>query len=59
MDNLTTFQMGNNAAYGVGMEEAPVALQDGVAGIMDKLDKATREKTSGTFVTWDGEQIAW
>jgi hypothetical protein len=32
------------------MNEAPVALQDGATGTMDKLDKVTREKTTGTFV---------
>lgn len=51
--------MGNNAATGVGMEEAPVSLQDGVNGIIDKLDKSTREETSGTFISFDGEHVAW
>jgi norsolorinic acid ketoreductase len=51
--------MGNNAANGVGMEEAPISLQEGVDGIIDKLDNSTREKSSGTLVTWDGEYIAW
>jgi norsolorinic acid ketoreductase len=51
--------MGNNAANGVGMEEAPVSLQDGVDGIIDKLDKSTRERNSGTLITFDGECIAW
>jgi norsolorinic acid ketoreductase len=47
--------MGNNAANGVGMEEAPISLQDGVDGIIDKLDKSTRELSSGTLITWDGK----
>jgi norsolorinic acid ketoreductase len=52
-------RMGNSAANGVGMEEAPVSLREGVGGIIDKLDKATREKSSGTLITWDGEDVAW
>jgi norsolorinic acid ketoreductase len=51
--------MGNRSANGVGMEEAPVSLQDGVDGIIDKLDKTTREKSSGTFISFDGQSIAW
>ena len=51
--------MGNNAANGVGMEEAPISLQEGVDGIIDKLDKSTREKDSGTFISFDGEHIPW
>jgi norsolorinic acid ketoreductase len=52
-------QMGNSAANRVGIEEAPVGLREGGDGIIDKLDKATREKSSGTLITWDGEDIAW
>ncbi|KAI9733425.1 MAG: hypothetical protein M1834_003509 [Cirrosporium novae-zelandiae] len=48
-----------DATTGVGMSEAPVTVQDGVNGVIDKIDNATREKTSGTFVTWDGEQLGW
>jgi norsolorinic acid ketoreductase len=51
--------MGNDAATGVGMEQAPLSVEDGVNGIIDKLDKSTREKDSGTFISFDGEHIPW
>jgi norsolorinic acid ketoreductase len=51
--------LGNHAASDAGLSQAPVALQVGVDGIVDKIDKATREKTSGTFMTWDGQQLDW
>lgn len=51
--------MGNDAATGLGMKEAPLTVEDGVNGIIDKLDKATREKGSGTFISFDGEYIPW
>ncbi len=51
--------MGNDAAIGVGMKEAPLTIGDGVNGIIDKLDKSTREKSSGTFISFDGEYIPW
>ncbi|KAN0108851.1 aflatoxin biosynthesis ketoreductase-like protein nor-1 [Hyaloscypha variabilis] len=52
-------EMGNDAATGVGMEQAPLSVEDGVNGIIDKLDKSTREKDSGTFISFDGEHIPW
>ncbi|KAE8447505.1 hypothetical protein EG329_010635 [Mollisiaceae sp. DMI_Dod_QoI] len=52
-------EMGNDSAKGVGMEEAPVSVEEGVAGIIDKLDKATKEKSSGTFLSFDGEPVGW
>jgi len=51
--------MGNDAATGVGMKEAPLTVQDGVNGIIAQLDKTTREKSSGTFISFDGESIPW
>lgn len=51
--------MGNNAAAGVGMKEAPLSMEDGVKGMIDKFDKSTREKDSGTFISFDGEHLPW
>jgi len=41
------------------MAAAPVAIQDGVAGLIEQIDKATRQETSGKFMTYNGEQIPW
>lgn len=67
--NITTFpmnpgwlqtDMGNNAATNhAGLAEAPTTLKEGIDGMIDKLDRATREKTSGTFVDYHGEEIGW
>ena len=51
--------MGNTAAVGVNMEEAPTPLEEGVEGIIRQLDKATRQETSGKFVAFDGEINPW
>lgn len=32
-----------------GMEAAPVTVEDSIKGILNRLDNATREETSGTF----------
>lgn len=41
------------------MNSAPLAIQDGVNGIIDQIDKATRQQTSGKFMAYNGEQIPW
>lgn len=51
--------MGNDAATGVGMEQAPLSVEDGVNRIVAQLDKSTREKSSGTFISFDGEAVPW
>ncbi|KAG4440081.1 hypothetical protein IFR05_004424 [Cadophora sp. M221] len=42
--------LGNHAAAGAGMEQAPVSLEDGIKGVVDQIDKATRESSSGKFL---------
>ena len=51
--------MGNTAAVGVGMEEAPTPLEEGADSIIKQFDKATREKSSGKFAAFDGDIIPW
>jgi norsolorinic acid ketoreductase len=43
--------LGNHAAAGAGMEQAPVPVEDGIRGVVDRIDKATREMTSGRFMS--------
>ena len=51
--------MGNGAAGAVGMVEAPIALEEGVAGLVGQFDAASREGSGGRFFNWSGEEIAW
>lgn len=57
--DLLLHQLGNHAAVGAGMEAAPMSVEDGVKGIINQIDNATKEKISGTFVTFNGEPLGW
>ena len=50
--------MGNGAAEGVGMKEAPMSLEDSVRNLIGLFDGANREK-SGTFTASSGESVPW
>jgi len=52
-------EMGNAGAEAHGMTEAPVEVEDGVKGIVSQIDKATRENSSGKFITFDGAEPSW
>ncbi|ETI23156.1 hypothetical protein G647_04953 [Cladophialophora carrionii CBS 160.54] len=52
-------ELGNHAARGVGMAAAPVSVQDGVNGMIERIDRATREGSSGKFLSFNGEEIPW
>ncbi|KAH7400158.1 aflatoxin biosynthesis ketoreductase-like protein nor-1 [Cadophora sp. MPI-SDFR-AT-0126] len=52
-------EMGNLGARSSGMEEAPVTLKDSIHGMLSKIDGATREKTSGTFQSFDDTEYTW
>jgi norsolorinic acid ketoreductase len=51
--------MGNGAAETVGMPEAPVTVEEGVAGLVKQFDVATRETLGGKFFSYDGTETAW
>jgi len=50
--------MGTGAAKVVGMDNAPVTLEDSVKGLITQFDGASREK-SGTFTSQEGNNIPW
>ncbi|KAH8684477.1 hypothetical protein BGZ60DRAFT_478621 [Tricladium varicosporioides] len=50
--------MGTGAAQGVGMNDAPVTLEDSVRGLVEQFDAANRS-TSGTFVIEGGKNAPW
>ncbi|KAF2219982.1 hypothetical protein BDZ85DRAFT_267915 [Elsinoe ampelina] len=51
--------MGNAGAVASGMEAAPTTLQDSVAGILQKIDQATRESSGGKFLSFDETAFSW
>ncbi|BGP27135.1 short-chain dehydrogenase/reductase SDR family protein [Rhodotorula toruloides] len=51
--------MGNAGARAFGLEQAPVKLEDSVAGILKIVDGATREKTGGKFWDYTGDELSW
>ncbi|KAK3373684.1 hypothetical protein B0T24DRAFT_657468 [Lasiosphaeria ovina] len=51
---------GNRAARGMGLPQAPIALQQSADAIIKLIDKATREKTSARFFdAIQGTEIPW
>lgn len=51
--------MGNFAAQAVGMQSAPMKLQDSVAGCLKIIDAASMEKYAGEFVSVEGDTVLW
>jgi norsolorinic acid ketoreductase len=51
--------MGNAGAVANGLAEAPTTLETSVDGMVDKIDNATREQTSGKFISYDGNNYPW
>ncbi|OBW63559.1 MAG: Uncharacterized protein AUREO_063750 [Aureobasidium pullulans] len=52
-------EMGNHGAEVVGMERAPVSLEQSVEAMIEKIDSATREDISGTFQSFDDTKREW
>ncbi|THV64601.1 NAD(P)-binding protein [Aureobasidium pullulans] len=52
-------EMGNHGAEVVGMERAPVSLEQSVEAMIEKIDSATRGDTSGTFQSFDDTKRDW
>ncbi|KAB8298027.1 hypothetical protein EYC80_001799 [Monilinia laxa] len=52
-------QNGQTFADSVGVEEPPMSLEESVEGVLGQIDTATRETTSGKFVSHNGAIIPW
>lgn len=50
---------GQTFADSIGVKEPPMSLEESVNGVLEQVDSATKETTSGTFVSYDGAPIAW
>jgi norsolorinic acid ketoreductase len=53
------FGTGNAGAVAVGMQEAPLTVDQSVNGMVHILDTATREKYGGQTINYDGEVIPY
>ena len=51
--------MGAAGAAAMGMERAPVDVEDSVQGMLEKIDNATRAETSGTLQSFDETKYPW
>ncbi|KAG4024991.1 hypothetical protein MFRU_075g00130 [Monilinia fructicola] len=52
-------QNGQAFADSVGVKEPPMSLEESVEGVLGQIDTATRETTSGKFVSYNGALIPW
>ncbi|THV48778.1 hypothetical protein BGAL_0228g00120 [Botrytis galanthina] len=52
-------EMGNAGATAMGLESAPVQIEDSIKGMLEKIDNATREETSGTLQSFDERKFPW
>lgn len=52
-------EMGNEGAKFFGLEQAPHTIEESNAGLLDKIDNATREESSGKFISFDGSPLTW
>ncbi|KAL2065557.1 hypothetical protein VTL71DRAFT_3227 [Oculimacula yallundae] len=51
--------MGNRGAKAAGLEKAYTPTNECAEGFVKQIDEATREKTSGHFAGWNGEDFPW
>lgn len=67
-ENITAFvvdpgfvqtDMGNTGAQMFGMEKATDTVEDSVGGLVKEIDGATKEKTSGHFRIFTGDEFPW
>jgi norsolorinic acid ketoreductase len=54
-------EMGHFAATANGMKEddVPVTAEESAKGVLEQVDKVTKENGSGGFVGWDGNALPW
>jgi len=51
--------MGNAGAKAFGFEKAEITVEESVSGLVNVIDSATRESTSGKFMVYDGTVSTW
>ncbi|KAE8136876.1 hypothetical protein BDV38DRAFT_271735 [Aspergillus pseudotamarii] len=56
---LVQTDMGSRNAQSIGLEKAPLAVQESVQGIIKQINEAQKSTTSGQFVNYLGERVPW
>ncbi|KAK3116868.1 hypothetical protein LTR53_002308 [Teratosphaeriaceae sp. CCFEE 6253] len=51
--------MGNSGARKLGLEAADITVDESVAGLVDVIDHATREGSSGKLIDFKGNVLEW
>ncbi|KAH8817477.1 hypothetical protein F5884DRAFT_722587 [Xylogone sp. PMI_703] len=51
--------LGNGTATKFGFGTAPTTVEESVTGIIEQINKSTREETSGRFIGYDGKPVPW
>jgi norsolorinic acid ketoreductase len=51
--------MGNLGASNVGLKEAPLSIKDSVSGMLQIIDKATKDTHGATFLQYNDEPYPW
>ncbi|KAH7305304.1 hypothetical protein B0I35DRAFT_114883 [Stachybotrys elegans] len=52
-------ELGNSIAKAIGMKEAAITEEQSAAGVVEQIEKSTKEATSGHFLNYDGTEIPW
>ena len=58
-DSWVQTDLGNYGAVALGFMEAEITTEESVSGMGKVIDNATREKSSGKFWLYTGEQKPW
>ena len=51
--------MGNTAAMGYGLQQAPVPVQESCDGMFKVINNATKESSGGKFLNFSGKEEVW
>jgi norsolorinic acid ketoreductase len=58
-DSWVQTDMGNTGAQTLGLEKAEVEVDVSISGMIQVIDAANREDTSGKFMYYDGTSKPW
>ena len=51
--------MGNTGAIAFGLEQAPVTVEESCTGMIEVIDRATKEEYGGKMWAHRGEKMTW
>ncbi|CZT45528.1 related to aflatoxin biosynthesis ketoreductase nor-1 [Rhynchosporium secalis] len=50
---------GQAFADSIGVESPPMGVEDSARGVLEQIDRGTKDTTSGSFLSYDGTVIPW